>query len=112
MNSHSMLTQAWEGSLDNHVERRADTKVQELRKEAGAWLRELRERRGLSQRKLAAQLGSDYYTFISQLETGRGRVPPDRYEAWANALGVPPQAFVKNLLRYYDPETHRILFGD
>ena len=98
--------------MDIQAERRNDTnKVQALRKEAGAWLRELRERRGLSQRRLAAQLGSDYYTFVSQLETGRGRIPPDRYEAWAEALGVPPLEFVKNLLRYYDPETYRILFG-
>jgi transcriptional regulator with XRE-family HTH domain len=96
----------------NQAERRTDTKVQELRKEAGAWLRELREVRGLSQRRLAAQLGSDYYTFVSQLETGRGRIPPDRYEAWAEALGVPPFDFVKKLLRYYDPETYRILFGN
>jgi transcriptional regulator with XRE-family HTH domain len=93
------------------AQRRNDTK-EELRKEAGAWLRELRERQGLSQRRLAAQLGSDYYTFVSQLETGRGRIPPDRYEVWAKALGVPPLEFVRNLLRYYDPETYRILFGN
>jgi hypothetical protein len=53
----------------------------------------------------------DYYTFISQLEVGRGRIPPDRYEIWAEALGMNPSAFVKNLMRYYDPETYRILFG-
>ena len=46
--------------------------VVELRKEAGLWLKELREKRGLSQR----QLGANYYTFISQLELGRVRIPP------------------------------------
>ena len=95
-----------------HAQHRNDPKVQELRKQAGAWLRMLRERQGLSQRQLAAQLGTDYYTFISQLETGRGRIPPDRYEAWADALGVRPLEFVRTLMQYYDPVTYRILFGN
>lgn len=94
-----------------HAQHRSDPKVQELRREAGSWLKELRERRGLSQRQLANELGAEYYTFISQLETGRGRIPPDRYEAWAEALGVPAAKFVKTLMQYYDPVTYRILFG-
>lgn len=86
--------------------------VQALRKEAGKWLRHLREERGLSQRQLADKVGIEYYTFISQLETGRGRIPPDRYVAWAQALGVSPKEFVHELMRYYDPMTFSILFGD
>jgi len=93
-----------------HAQRRADPDVQELRKAAGAWLRSLRERKGLSQRDLASQVGAEYYTFISQLETGRGRVPQDRYDAWARALDVNPRHFVKELLSYYDPITYRMLF--
>jgi transcriptional regulator with XRE-family HTH domain len=81
-----------------------------LRRDAGHWLRELREARGLSQRQLAAQVGVEYYTFISQLETGRGRIPPDRYRIWAEALGVSPRDFVVKLLRFYDPVTYAILF--
>ena len=77
---------------------------------AGAWLRSLREQRGLSQRQLAVLVKAEYYTFISQLETGRGRVPQDRYLQWAEALGLEPKAFVKTLLSYYDPVTYRILF--
>ena len=34
----------------------------------------------------------NFYTFISQLESGRGRIPPDRYKVWADALNVDPQA--------------------
>lgn len=90
---------------------RSDPQVHELRREAGLWLRELRERRGLSQRQLASHLGAEYYTFISQLETGRGRIPPDRYRQWAEALGVEPAEFVKTLMQYYDPVTYGILFG-
>ena len=93
------------------AQRRSDPDVQELRRAGGIWLRELRERRGLSQRDLARLVGAEYYTFISQLETGRGRVPPDRYRVWASALQVDPTLFVKQLLSYYDPVTYDILFG-
>jgi transcriptional regulator with XRE-family HTH domain len=61
--------------------------VLELRQEAGRWLKGLREAQGLSQRGLAERGGAEYYTFISQIESGRGRIPPDRYAAWAVALG-------------------------
>ena len=86
--------------------------VLELRQQAGRWLRELREARGLSQRGLADRVGAEYYTFISQLEAGRGRIPPDRYAAWATALGVEPKIFVQTLMRYYDPVTYEIVFAD
>ena len=92
-------------------QRRRDPDVQELRREGGAWLRELRENCGLSQRELARLVNAEYYTFISQLETGRGRVPPDRYRVWARALHVKPSEFVKKILSYYDPVTYDILFG-
>lgn len=93
-------------------QKRTAVDVQDLRREGGRWLKELREASGQSQRQLATKVGADYYTFISQLETGRGRIPPDRYVEWAEALGVPEKAFVTNLLRYYDPITYEILFGD
>lgn len=86
--------------------------VSTLRKEGGAYLRQLRERRGLSQRELAKLVGVQYYTFISQLETGRGRIPPDSYRTWARALKVNCRSFVRGLLSFYDPVTHEILFGD
>jgi transcriptional regulator with XRE-family HTH domain len=89
----------------------SSSEVAQLRREAGLWLRELREARGLSQRNLADRVGAEYYTFISQLESGRGRIPPDRYLLWAEALGVEPRRFVRTLLRCYDPVTHGILFG-
>ena len=95
-----------------HAQLRSDPNVQELRRSAGQWLKELREKRGLSQRQLAKLVGAEYYTFVSQLETGRGRIPPDRYRQWAEALEVAPAEFVRTLLRYYDPVTHGILFGE
>ena len=62
--------------------------ARQLRKEAGRWLKGLRAAAGLSQIDLAARLGLKYYTFVSQVENGFGRVPTEALEAWARALGV------------------------
>jgi len=94
-----------------HPQRRSSKLTQKLRGKAGSWLRELREKRGLSQRELAQKVGAEYYTFISQLEHGRGRIPPDRYLLWADALGVNPREFVRGLMSFYDPMTYSIIFG-
>jgi transcriptional regulator with XRE-family HTH domain len=91
-------------------QKRTNSEVQELRREGGRWLKDLREKANLSQRQLATAVGAEYYTFVSQLETGRGRIPPDRYTVWAEALNVPPRDFVKQLMRYYDPVTFALLF--
>ena len=93
-------------------QKRSVAEVQDLRRDGGRWLKSLREAAGLSQRQLAQSVGAEYYTFISQLETGRGRIPPDRYGDWADALGLPHKMFVQELMRYYDPITHGILFED
>ncbi len=78
----------------------------------GGWLKSLREARGMSQRQLATRLSLDYYTFISQLENGRGKIPPSRYLDWATALEQDPRSFVKKLISHYDPATYDILFDD
>ena len=93
-------------------QRKCELDVASLRKEGGAYLRQLREKRGLSQRELAKLVGVQYYTFISQLETGRGRIPPDSYRVWARALKINCRSFVRCLLGFYDPITHEILFGE
>ena len=95
-----------------HPQRRSSKLTQKLRNQAGVWLRELREKRRLSQRQLAGRVGAEYYTFISQLENGRGRIPPDRYLVWAEALGIEPRSFVRTLMSYYDPVTYNIIFGE
>lgn len=96
----------------SHPQQHSQHDMVVLRKQAGRWLKSLREAHGLSQRQLAHAVGVEYYTFISQLEAGRGRVPPERYTVWARALGVAPKDFVIELMQYYDPITHAILFGD
>jgi transcriptional regulator with XRE-family HTH domain len=72
-------------------------RAQLLRKEAGHWLRELREKRGLSQRELADKVGAAVYTLISQLEHGRGSIPADQYLVWAQALGIEPDELARRL---------------
>src|SRR5262245_1816041 len=84
--------------------------AKKLRRDAGSWLKELRGRVGLSQVDLAAKLGLKYYTFISQVENGFGRVPTESMEAWARALEVDPSEFARKLVSYYDPELYRLLF--
>ncbi len=86
--------------------------VQKLRQECGAWIRSLRERAGLSQRDIAAAVGLEYYSFVSQIESGRGRIPTAQIRAWAQALKIAPRAFAMELLRFYDPVNYDILFGE
>ena len=90
----------------------ATREAKQLRKEAGAWLQQKRKEAGLSQIQLAEKLGLKYYTFVSQVENGFGRVPSDSMEAWARALGLAPAEFARHLLSYYDPELHRLLFEE
>jgi transcriptional regulator with XRE-family HTH domain len=89
---------------------KATPEAKQLRKEAGSWLRDMRRKAGLSQIELASRLGLKYYTFISQVENGVGRVPSESMEVWAQALGVAPTQFARTLLSFYDPQLHRLLF--
>ena len=84
---------------------KAAPKGPESRKKAGAWLQARRKAAGLSQIELAGRLGLKYYTFISQVENGFGRVPTDSMAAWARALGVAPPSFARQLLGL-DHEVH------
>lgn len=93
------------GSLQSSEERRQD-----LRLQAGNWLRSMRENAGLSQRELAEKVGALYYTFISQIESGKGRIPPERYESWADALGIDSREFSIRMLGFYEPTTYKLIF--
>jgi transcriptional regulator with XRE-family HTH domain len=91
-------------------ERAALTKT--LRQDAGRWLKQARERTGLTQAELAERVGLRYYTFVSQVESGQGRVPIETQGVWALALGVEPSLFARTLLGWYEPELYRLLFGE
>jgi transcriptional regulator with XRE-family HTH domain len=83
-----------------------------LRKAAGDWLHQMREKAGLSQIELAERLGLKYCTFVAQVENGFGRIPLDGMEQWARALELSPHDFARRLLSYYDPNAYRMLFGE
>jgi transcriptional regulator with XRE-family HTH domain len=88
------------------------TETKSLRIAAGRWLKSLREARSLTQREMAEHVGLRYYTFISQIEGGHGRIPPDQYEAWADVLKIDHKTFASELMRYYDPVYYKMLFGE
>ena len=89
---------------------KSPAQTKEQRKQAGTWLKELRQRAGLSQIELADRLGFKYYTFISQIENDFGRVPTESLESWARSLGADPVKFTHKLLSHYEPELYRLLF--
>ena len=80
-----------------------------LRRLAGQWLKSKRRTAGLTQKELADRVGLEYYTFVSQIEGGQGRVPSNRYPLWAHTLGLDVKDFAKTMLEFYDPHTHRAL---
>ena len=84
--------------------------TKEMRKKAGKWLSARREAAGITQAQLAEQVGYRYYTFVSQVEGGHGRVPSEHFQQWADCIGVPRQDFAKMLLRFYEPDVFRLLF--
>ncbi len=88
-----------------------DDTTKALRKEGGKFLKTLRARAGLTQRDLAELIGLRYYTFLSQLESGAGRVPPQLYAKLAEHLGVDEKEFVYTLLMFYDPYIYKSLRG-
>ena len=85
---------------------------EKLRKEAGAYIKQLRIERNLTQRELAQLVGLDYYTVVSQVEVGKASVPSHQLEGWASALGVDLRKFARKLLECYNPHTAAALFGD
>jgi len=80
-----------------------------LRKKAGKWLKIKRQAAALTQKDLAKKLGLDYYTFISQIESGHARVPSSLFPSWAQALGVEGPEFARKMLEFYDPHAYQAL---
>jgi transcriptional regulator with XRE-family HTH domain len=94
---------------DNKILVRRSDEVPELRRDIGVWLREARQRAGYSQSDLARALGLEYYTFISQIENGRGRIPSTRYADWADTLNIPRREFALRMVQHYDPHTYELI---
>jgi transcriptional regulator with XRE-family HTH domain len=82
-----------------------------MRKRAGAWLKGLREAAGLTQLDIAAHMGYEYTTMVSQIERGLGRVPPEDWPEWADLLRQDSKKFATQMLYWYDPHAHFALMG-
>lgn len=81
------------------------------RKQGGLVLKTLRTTQGLTQRELAEKAGLEYYTFISQIEAGVGKVPPQKLNLFAAALGCDPIRFTREMMKFYDPDTFEVIFA-
>lgn len=76
-----------------------------LRALAGDHVKKIRIAQEMTQRDLAVALNLKYYTFISQLENGQGRLPPNLTVRTAIALNQDPKEFALKMLSFYDPHT-------
>ena len=83
--------------------------MKRLRRRAGQWLKDRRNGVKLTQKDLAKALGLEYYTFVSQIESGHGRVPSSLYQDWAASLQIPGPEFARKMLEFYDPHAFRAL---
>jgi len=95
-------------AYSKHKVSKEDAKIK--RKAAGRYARDCREAAGITQRELAAAIDVDYYTFISQIEAGTARIPPESMVKYARTLGIVPAEFAKELMKHYDPYTYEALF--
>jgi DNA-binding XRE family transcriptional regulator len=55
-----------------------NAELKDARKDAGNWLKKLRTDAGITQLAIAQACGYEYVTFISQIEAGKGRIPPEK----------------------------------
>ena len=79
------------------------------RADAGDYIKRLRTDSEMTQRQLADKLNLEYYTFISQMECGQGRLPPKLWADTAIALNQDPKEFGLRMLSYYDPYAYECI---
>ena len=84
-------------------------RMREMRRELGRVLKAWREARGLTQADVASSLGLKYYSFVSQVENGIGRIPQSLYGPWADALGVDRESFAWTALAALEPSLYELL---
>lgn len=83
----------------------------DYRRKVGAYVRDLREGRGLTQRELGKAVGIGSNA-VSAIELGRNPIPPERYGAFAEALGANPKKFGLFLLEWTDPWLFGLIYGE
>ena len=76
----------------------------------GAYCKRHRRAAGMTQAQVGDIIGVGH-TAISGYETGRGQLPPGRYDKLADLYGLDRPTFGKFLLRYTNPWIYALLFG-
>ncbi|MEM9148653.1 MAG: helix-turn-helix transcriptional regulator [Pseudomonadota bacterium] len=69
-------------------------------------MRRWRDEKGYTQADLAEILELKYYSFVSQVENGIGRIPQSLYGPWADALGVDREEFCWTVLAAIEPRLY------
>jgi transcriptional regulator with XRE-family HTH domain len=83
--------------------------LRQLQEEVGAYVKQRREAKEITQAVLGKILGVGN-THISSIETGQRKISPEMYLAYAKALDLDREDFGKRLLLAYDPFTYQMLF--
>lgn len=76
--------------------------VEEKRKRFGQIIKSLRQTARLTQHDVAEQLDYKYLSFVSQLETGKQRIPVQDMKSFARLYNVDIHAFAKECVRAYE----------
>ena len=71
----------------------------------------LRVNYGATQKEVADSAGLPYFTTVSQFEASAVKLPFDRVEGYARAMGLDPLRLARTALRVYEPELFKIVFG-
>lgn len=79
----------------------------DIGKDGGAWLRQMREAAGLTQREVAVRVGLTYHIFVDHVEAGAGRIAATALARWADALRIDRIEFVTRL-RGFDDAPRRV----
>lgn len=82
----------------------------EKRKQFGEQIQAWRKAAGLTQAQLADRVGQRYYTFISQVEIGKVRIPPQDLPRWAKALSISSADLALKHMEFNEPELFNILY--
>ena len=95
----------------SHPQQGSAEEALKLRRKLGEILKGRRLELEMNQKDLADAVGFGYYTMVSQIESGRTRIPPERMMDYAKTLTMSPKEFGTMVLRHYDPFTFKMIFG-
>ena len=81
------------------------------RKNFGQMIQQRRQEIDMTQPELAEKTNQKFFTFVSNVENGRAKIPTVDLKIWARALKVNRNQFVQNYLFAADPPLYNALFS-